>query len=30
MNVTAKTGRLVASFPVEESDQMMMVTDRAS
>ncbi len=28
MNVTAKTGRLVASFPVEESDQIMLVTDQ--
>jgi DNA gyrase subunit A len=28
MNVTAKTGRLVASFPVEEGDQAMLVTDQ--
>ena len=28
MNVTAKTGRLVGSFPVEESDQLMLVTDQ--
>jgi DNA gyrase subunit A len=28
MNVTAKTGRLTASFPVEESDQIMLVTDQ--
>jgi DNA gyrase subunit A len=28
MNVTAKTGRLVASFPVEEADQVMLVTDQ--
>jgi DNA gyrase subunit A len=28
MNVTAKTGRLVGSFPVEESDQIMLVTDQ--
>ena len=28
MNVTAKTGRLVASFPVEEADQDMLVTDQ--
>ena len=28
MNVTAKTGRLVGSFPVEESDQVMLVTDQ--
>ena len=28
MNVTAKTGRLVASFPVEEGDQVMLVTDQ--
>jgi DNA gyrase subunit A len=28
MNVTPKTGRLVASFPVEESDQIMLVTDQ--
>ncbi len=27
MAVTAKTGRLAASFPVEESDQIMLVTD---
>jgi DNA gyrase subunit A len=28
MNVTAKTGRLVGSFPVEEGDQVMLVTDQ--
>src|SRR5207249_1890962 len=28
MAVTAKNGKLVASFPVEESDQIMLVTDR--
>ncbi len=28
MNVTAKTGRLVDSFPVEEADQVMLVTDQ--
>jgi DNA gyrase subunit A len=28
MNVTPKTGRLVASFPVEESDQIMLVTNQ--
>jgi DNA gyrase subunit A len=28
MNVTAKTGRLTGSFPVEESDQVMLVTDQ--
>jgi DNA gyrase subunit A len=28
MNVTAKTGRLVGSFPVEEGDQIMLVTDQ--
>jgi DNA gyrase subunit A len=28
MNVTAKTGRLVASFPAEEGDQVMLVTDQ--
>jgi DNA gyrase subunit A len=27
MAVTAKTGRVVASFPVEESDQIMLVTN---
>jgi DNA gyrase subunit A len=27
MAVTARNGRLVASFPVEESDQIMLVTD---
>ena len=27
MAVTEKNGRLVASFPVEESDQIMLVTD---
>ena len=27
MAVTGKTGRLAASFPVEESDQIMLVTD---
>ena len=26
--ITPKTGRLVASFPVEESDQIMLVTDK--
>jgi DNA gyrase subunit A len=28
MAVTERNGRLVASFPVEESDQIMLVTDR--
>ncbi len=28
MNVTAKTGKLVGSFPVEEGDQVMLVTDQ--
>ncbi len=28
MNVTPKTGRLVASFPVDESDQIMLVTNQ--
>jgi DNA gyrase subunit A len=28
MNVTAKTGKLVASFPAEEGDQVMLVTDQ--
>jgi DNA gyrase subunit A len=28
MAVTAKTGKVVASFPVEEADQIMLVTDR--
>jgi DNA gyrase subunit A len=28
MNVTAKTGKLAASFPVEEGDQVMLVTDQ--
>jgi DNA gyrase subunit A len=28
MNVTAKTGRLAGSFPVEEGDQIMLVTDQ--
>ena len=27
MSVTEKNGRLVASFPIEESDQIMLVTD---
>jgi DNA gyrase subunit A len=27
MSLTPKTGRIVASFPVEESDQIMLVTD---
>jgi DNA gyrase subunit A len=27
MTITEKNGRLVASFPVEESDQIMLVTD---
>jgi len=27
MSLTAKTGRIVASFPVEEADQVMLVTD---
>ena len=27
MAVTAKTGRVVASFPVEDEDQIMLVTD---
>ena len=28
--IRKKTGKLVASFPVEESDQIMLVTDRRS
>jgi len=28
MTLTPKTGRIVASFPVEESDQIMLVTDQ--
>src|SRR5689334_23377854 len=28
MNVTERNGRIVASFPLEESDQIMLVTDR--
>jgi DNA gyrase subunit A len=28
MHVTPKTGKLVASFPVEEGDQVMLVTDQ--
>ena len=28
MAITGKTGRLVASFPVEDSDQLMLVTNR--
>jgi DNA gyrase subunit A len=28
MAITEKTGRLVASFPVEDADQIMLVTDR--
>jgi DNA gyrase subunit A len=28
MSITPKTGRLVASFPVEHADQIMLVTDR--
>jgi DNA gyrase subunit A len=28
MNVTTKTGGLVATFPVDENDQIMLVTDR--
>jgi DNA gyrase subunit A len=28
MALTPKTGRIVASFPVEESDQIMLVTDQ--
>ena len=27
MSITEKNGRLVASFPIEESDQIMLVTD---
>ena len=27
MSLTAKTGSVVASFPVEETDQIMLVTD---
>ena len=27
MAVTAKTGRVVASFPVDDDDQLMLVTD---
>jgi len=28
MNVTERNGRIVASFPIEETDQIMLVTDR--
>src|SRR5215469_17049512 len=28
MAVTERNGRIVASFPIEESDQIMLVTDR--
>ncbi len=28
MSITPKTGKLVASFPVEQSDQLMLVTDK--
>ena len=28
MHVTAKTGRLAGSFPVENGDQIMLVTDQ--
>jgi DNA gyrase subunit A len=28
MNVTRRNGRIVASFPIEEPDQIMLVTDR--
>jgi DNA gyrase subunit A len=28
MHVTKKTGKLVGSFPVEEGDQVMLVTDQ--
>jgi DNA gyrase subunit A len=28
MAVTARNGRIVASFPVEEADQIMLVTNR--
>jgi DNA gyrase subunit A len=28
MAVTVRNGRIVASFPVEESDQIMLVTNR--
>jgi len=28
MSITPKTGKLVASFPVEDSDQIMLVTDK--
>jgi len=28
MSLTPKTGRIVASFPIEESDQIMLVTDQ--
>ncbi len=27
MSITPKTGKLVASFPVEETDQIMLVTN---
>jgi DNA gyrase subunit A len=27
MSITEKNGKLVASFPIEESDQIMLVTD---
>ena len=27
MNVTPRNGRIVASFPIEESDQIMLVTN---
>ena len=28
MSITGKTGKLVASFPVEHADQIMLVTDK--
>jgi len=28
MSITPKTGKLVASFPVEHADQIMLVTDK--
>jgi len=30
MAITKKNGKLVASFPIEEADQIMLVTDKGS
>jgi len=30
MSVNDRNGKLVASFPVEDSDQIMLVTDKVS